>query len=57
MSIVFSSLAVNHTCSSNSMARLKIRDKFVINGDEEPVTVGDNIEVTCKEPIQLFTKV
>ena len=40
------------------MARLKIRDRFVINGDEdlEPVTVGDNLEITCIEEIQLFTK-
>ena len=53
---------MNHTCSSQSMARLTIRDRFVINGDEEPVTVGDNLEITCTDKINgelvnlLFTK-
>ncbi len=38
------------------MARLQNHPKFVVSGMEESVTVGNTFQVTCIDPIQLFTK-
>lgn len=48
--------SVNHTCSTESMLRLESKPKYVVSGDDEPVIVGNFLEVTCIEPIQLFTR-
>ena len=47
---------MNQTCSTESMKRLEKQIKYVISGNEEPVTVGDHLQVTCIEQIQLFTR-
>jgi hypothetical protein len=45
----------NHTCSTESMARVN-KDQYIVTGNENSVVVGDSIQVTCALEIQLLTK-